>query len=311
MPKSENRGSHVAWQGALAAMFRAQVTDLRAWEAKLRLDLPDSVHGFRVATRRLRSTLSGLRPLFDEGVTDELRTELKTVAAAVSGARDAEIVHGRVKALLADESAGLDPDLYLERDLEDARERISQLLRDAYEQSWEAAVDHLDSAEYDAFVRRLERFADLPPWGADARLSADEKLTPLLRQEWARFLRTGRKALSHKSGRAQDQRLHEARKSAKRARYVCEALVPVFGKKARRQAEAAERVQGVLGEYQDSVLTQRVLRETGEQAVLAGEAGFVLGRMHAREAATSAGLRDDFIRLFDAAERKALRRWLE
>ena len=311
MPKSESRGSHVAWQGALAAMFQAQVTDMRAWEAKLRLDLPDSVHGFRVATRRLRSTLSGFRPLFDEAVTDELRTELKTVAATVSGARDAEIVHARVKALLSDESAGLDPDLHLERDLDDARERISHLLRNAYEQSWQAAVEHLDSAEYDAFVRRLERFADLPPWGADARLSAEEKLTPLLRQEWARFLRKGRKALGHKSGPTQDRRLHEARKAAKRARYVCEAVVPVFGKKAKRQAEAAERVQGVLGEYQDRVLTQRVLAEAGEQALLAGEVGFVLGRLHAREAATPSGLRDDFIRLFDAAERKALRRWLE
>ena len=107
------------------------------------------------------------------------------------------------------------------------------------------------------------------------------------------------------------ERLHEARKSAKRARYVCEALVPVFGKKARRLAKAAERVQGVLGDYQDCVLTQRVLAEAGEQALLAGESSFVLGRMHARESAAAADLRDDFIRLFGAAERKALRRWLE
>ena len=58
---------------SLAPTFRTQVTELRAWEAKLRLDLPGSVHGYRVASRRLRSTLSGFRPLFDAGATDELR----------------------------------------------------------------------------------------------------------------------------------------------------------------------------------------------------------------------------------------------
>jgi CHAD domain-containing protein len=142
-------------------------------------------------------------------------------------------------------------------------------------------------------------------------LSVDEPLMPLLRHEWARFLRKGGKALSHNSGRVQDERLHEARKAAKRARYVCEALVPVFGKKARRMGRAAERVQGVLGDYQDCVLTQQVLAEAGRQGLLAGESSFVLGRMHARESTAAADLRDDFIRLFGAAERKALRRWLE
>jgi CHAD domain-containing protein len=292
-------------------MYQAQVTDLRAWETKLRLDLPDSVHGFRVAARRLRSTLSGFRPLFDDGVIDELRTELKTAAATVSRARDAEIVHSRVQALLVMETAGLDPDLHLELDLARTRQRVTQLLRDAYRQSWEATVEHLDGEEYDAFVRRVESFADLPPWGPDARLGVDEALGPLVRREWARFLRKGRKALDHKSGDVRDERLHDARKAAKRARYVCEALVPVFGKQVKRTGKAAERVQGALGDYQDCVLTQQVLAEVGRQALLVGESGFVLGRMDARESSAAAELRDDFARLFGVAERKAPRRWLE
>jgi CHAD domain-containing protein len=311
MPKSDSRGSRTSAADALTPTFRAQVTDLRAWEAKLRLDLPDSVHGFRVAARRLRSTLVGFRPLFESEVVDQLRTELKTVAATVSGARDAEIVHRRVKALLVEELAGLDPDLDLEPALVGVRELIWQQLRSAYRQRWEATIEHLDGPEYDAFARRVESFADLPPWGPDARLSADEVLRPLLRREWSRFLSKGRKALDHKSGPAQYQRLHDARKAAKRARYVSEAVVPVFGKKAKRLGGAAERVQGVLGDHQDCVLTQQALAETGRHALLEGEVGSVLGRMHARESSTAEELRDDFVRLFGVAERRGLRRWLD
>ena len=119
----------------------------------------------------------------------------------------------------------------------------------------------------------METFADLPPWRAPDGLSVDELLRPLLRQECS-SPRKGRKALGRRTGAVQDERLHDARKAAKRARYVSEALVPVFGKKAKRMGKAAERVQGVLGDHQDRVLTCRVLAEAGEQAALAGEAGF-------------------------------------
>ena len=128
MPQSDSLDRRPPRRLPWMPTFRAQVTDLRAWEAKLRLDQPDSVHRYRVATRRLRSTLSGFRPLFDDRVVDELRTELKTVAAMVSRARDAETVHGRVKALLVEESVDLDSDLPLELDLARTRERISHQL---------------------------------------------------------------------------------------------------------------------------------------------------------------------------------------
>jgi hypothetical protein len=44
-----------------------------------------------------------------------------------------------------------------------------------------------------------------------------------------------------------------------------------------------ERLQEVLGEQQDSLVTRGVLRELGVQAHLAGENGFAFGRLHGLE----------------------------
>ena len=112
------------------------------------------------------------------------------------------------------------------------------------------------------------------------------------------------------AGTHRNERLHDARKAAKRARYLAETLTPVFGRRANRLAKAAQRVQVVLGEHQDCIITQTVLGRAGEAAFADGEDSFVLGRMQAREAATAEELREDFVRLFLAADRKQLRRWL-
>ena len=105
--------------------------------------------------------------------------------------------------------------------------------------------------------------------------------------------------------------MHDARKSAKRVRYVSESLVPLFGGRARRLAAAAERVQVVLGDHQDCVQTQRVLGEVGELVFREGDNPFLLGRLQAREAAAAADLRVEFVHLAAAADRRSLRRWLD
>ena len=302
MPKPDSGRSRVSAAEVLTPVLAAQVTDLRAWEAGVRFDRPEATHGFRVASRRLRSLLAAFGPLMDEGAAEELGEQLKRAAGAISGARDSEVVQARVDALLRDE-----PD---ELDVAGARERLNRLLEHSYQASRQASLDHLDSPEYDAFVRRLESFVDLPAWTEAAQAPAEEVLRPLLRAEWSRFRKRTQRALTGGTVEEQDVRMHDARKTAKRARYVCEALVPLFGRKAQRMAQAAQRVQVVLGDHQDCVLTQRVLGEAGEQAFRDGDNGFLLGRLQAREAATAADLRDEFSRLALAADRKSLRRWL-
>lgn len=285
----------------LGPVLRQQVQDLRSWEPGVRLERAQAVHRYRVAARRLRSNLAGLRAVLDADTCLGLGSDLRDAAAAVGGARDAETVRHHVEALLRDES---DPSVGA------TRERLDRLLSEAHSRGWQVSVRHLDSPEYDAFTRRLERFADLPPWTEAAERPAEEVFRPLLRQEWARFRERGGSAVTGTSGPHRDDLLHEARKASKRARYVSETLVPVFGRRARRLAEAAEQVQVVLGEYQDCAITQTWLGTAAEATFRDGQNTFVLGRMQAREATTAHELRETFVRLFLVADRKGLRRWM-
>jgi CHAD domain-containing protein len=78
-----------------------------------------------------------------------------------------------------------------------------------------------------------------------------------------------------------DAALHEVRKSAKRLRYAAEAAASIHGKRARRLARAAERIQQVLGEHQDSLVTRELLLDLGARAHSEGANGFSYGRLHA------------------------------
>lgn len=301
MPKTVSASPDATAAEVLGPMLRSQVQVLRSWEPGVRLERAASVHHYRVTARRLRSELDGFRSLLDPDTCRDLARELGLAAAAMSGARDADVVRQRVDGLLHDEADGLG---------EAARAQIDRVLGEAAGRSHQDSVHHLDAPDYDVFTRRLERFADLPPWSAAAGGPADEVFGPLLRHEWARFRDRGTAAVASTPGAQSDERLHEARKAAKRARYVAESLTPVFGRRAKRLGRAAQRVQVVLGEHQDCTITQAVLGRAGEQAFRDGEDSFVLGRMQARESATAEELREEFVRQFLAADRKKLRRWL-
>lgn len=292
------------WTAAdvLTPVWRGQVADLRAYEVDVRLDRPHGVHRFRVTARRLRSNLAGLRPLLDAATVDGLQRGLREAAASVGGARDAEVVRRRVDLLLLDE-----PD---SPGVARTRDRLGRMLAGSSEESREAALEYFDGPEYDALTRSLDRFSDLPPWGASSREPADEALPPLLRKEWARFRRRGREALTAGPGDTSDDALHDARKAAKRSRYLAEALSPVLGRRAKHLAKAAEQVQVVLGDYQDSVITRSLLERAAIETSAEAEEALALARMVAREERAARDLRVLFERRFAAADRASLRRWM-
>jgi CHAD domain-containing protein len=301
MPKAPHAGLDTTAVDVLAPVLRGRVEDLRSWEPGVRLDRPEAVHQYRVTARRLRSELAGFRSLLDPDECDALARDLGSAAAALGGARDAQVVRDRVEALLRDEAGPL---------VDATRLRLEGLLTEAAGRSLQDSLDYLDTLDYDAFTRRLERFADLPPFSPAADGPAEDVFGPLLRHEWARFRERGSTAVTSVAGTHRNETLHAARKAAKRARYVAETLIPVFGRRAKRLAKAAERVQVVLGEHQDCTITQALLGRAGEQAFADGEDSFVFGRMQAREDATADELREEFVQLFLAADRKQLRRWL-
>ena len=100
------------------------------------------------------------------------------------------------------------------------------------------------------------------------------------------------------------------RKAAKRLRYAAEAVETAFGAKAARLAAAAESVQEVLGDLNDSVVTRALLRQLAAES--AGRPGNALlyGRMHAAEERHAARAEAQFDAAWHACSRRRLRRWL-
>lgn len=285
----------------LLAHLVDQVTAMKSRESAARLDEPDAVHKMRVATRRLRSALATFRPLVDRDVTDPLRDELKWIAGELGGARDAEVLRMR----LLDELAAEPGELVLGP----IASLIEVELRADHSKAHAALVEALNSERYRELVTRLDALIATPPFTPRADGRADKVLTKRVRKSFDRV-----DALVTRGApedlRRRDVWYHEIRKAAKRLRYAAESVAPAFGEPATILAQAAEQLQEVLGEHQDSVVARTALRELGVRIHLDGDNAFTIGRLHALEQSRG----DNAIAEFEVAwaalaDRKVLR-WL-
>jgi CHAD domain-containing protein len=262
-------------------------------------DEPDAVHQMRVATRRIRSALATCRRLLDRDRTEPIRAELRWLGQVLGRARDAEVMQERLSDLLAEQP----PDLVLGP--------VPQRLRVETHERHRAALDELARVlaepRYRSLAGDLERLAAAAPFRRRARRSS-ARVLPALVGDAAR--RVDRAATSVELDSAdRDRRLHDVRKAAKRARYAAESARPAVGKPARKLARRMEQLQELLGEHQDAVEAQRVLREIGSAAFLAGENGFTFGLLHNLESVRQERVLDCYPAVLGAAADPALRTW--
>ncbi len=279
-----------------------QVASIKQLDPRVRSDLPDSVHDMRVALRRLRSALATFRPFLDRGVTDPMRDELRWIAGLLGDARDSGVLRDRLLALIADEPEDLV--------VGPVAQRVEQELSNRYRDALATAVQAMESSRYYALIDGLDGLIADPPWTPAASKPADKRLRRRVNHDRKRVLRSVA-AVGTGDPEQRDRQLHEVRKAAKRARYAAEALVPVYGRDARRFAKANKRVQSVLGDHNDSAVARRELLEIAERARLDGEDTFSYGRLHALEQARGAAHRQRFHRVWRKAARRKLNRWLE
>ena len=282
--------------------LREQVDELVARDPQVRRDLPDAVHKMRVASRRLRSALHTFRPLLDRATTDPVRVELRWLAGVLGAARDVEVMHARLRALVAAE-----PDDLI---LGPVLARIDRVMGARYRAAHNAAVRALDGERYLALQDALDALATTPPFGERAGGSTTDVLAPMVRRSWTRLDRTMRAAERSDPGAQQDLMLHEARKLAKAARYAAEAVAPAFGRPATRFAAAMADLQEVLGDFQDGVVTREALRELGAASSRSGENGFTFGRLHGLEQARAEAAVARWPQVRAEVSAAKLRRWL-
>jgi CHAD domain-containing protein len=256
----------------------------------------------RVATRRLRSSLATFRPLFQREQTEALRAELKWLGDLLGAARDAEVMHQRLRALVAAEP----PELLLGPVLH----RVDVELTSRYRDAREELLAELDGTRYFRLLDALDALVATPPVVPAASEPASDVLPVRVRKAWKRTRRAADAAEPAPTAQLRVTRLHEVRKAAKRARYAAEAVAPSFGRPAKRFARLAEEVQEILGEHHDSVVTRDELRRMGVQAHLDGENGFTFGRLHAIEQARGERAEAAYAGAWARLARKKRRRWL-
>jgi CHAD domain-containing protein len=193
-------------------------------------------------------------------------------------------------------------------DVLEARALLAQLAMER-----EAAADRLretlDSDRYQVLMARLVAGAAEPPVPGDDGLAdtrARSVVPSLVAKRWRRLRRDVEQFGQDPSNEA----LHEARKDAKKLRYAGEMARSVVGRRAKGLSDAAEAVQGVLGEVHDAAVAETWLRHqvlVGGGAAGAVAAGEMIEREHERYCAN----RDLWPKVWKKARKKRLRAWLD
>jgi CHAD domain-containing protein len=258
------------------AYLREQAEAIRWGDPSVRQDAPDAVHQMRVALRRMRSALQAYGRVVDRSASRELTTELRWLAGVLGDARDLEVLNERftsaVEALPDELAVG------------PVQARLTRYFARRETDARTTVIAALDSDRYLELLAAVDRLLADPPLTRRAGGKARRELPALIGRTYRRVDRHVRDA-DRLSGVERDIEWHEARKASKRLRYATEAAAPVLGAPAQQLVKRVKKVQELLGDHQDAVVAQPVLREIGIQAHLDGENGFTFGVLHEREAA--------------------------
>ncbi len=235
-------------------------------DARVRQDLPDSVHQMRVAARRLRSGLRVFGPLVETDWSRHLRDELGWAASELGLSRDSEVLLARLDAH-ADELSATDAALI--------HEHVDPMMTAKVAAGRGEALAALRSERHLALLDALVDAANDPRLTPAAQAPSREALPPLFDKAWRKLAKEVKALTLH--GPADEW--HETRITAKRARYAAEALAPVFGASAKGLASSLGDVTEQLGEHQDAYIAQEACRELADH--FDGPTGFALGLLSA------------------------------
>ena len=208
----------------------------------------DALHDFRVALRRLRSTLRAYRPWINARVVPrKLRKRLRRLARTTNAARDAEVALAWVRAqrrLTLHARPGVQRFM---QELDLRRER-------AYAEIREEAT-----AEFDRLYPRLR--TALRPMESRRPVTRLRDVVSRLMLQQAEALESDLKRIR---ATADHETIHAARIDAKRLRYLLEPLADEIDGTARLIARL-KRMQDRFGEFTDANVLARELAEAARR----------------------------------------------
>ncbi len=262
-------------RGLVAAYLTEQLTVLVDAPARVRAG-EDVTHPTRVAVRRVRSTLRVFPELFEVPKAGRLDDELQWWAGLLGEVRDLDVQSARL-------GAALDA-VPVELALGPLRRQLAELVDVRRGAALTRVHEALGSARYRTLEVLLHAWRADPPFTAAADRPAKHAARYVTRADRLTHRRLVRASKAYRAGAPDaDELLHRARKAGKRHRYAVELAAPVLGSRADAIVKERKGFQELLGEHQDCVVAEGLLRELGVAAGAAGENGFTWGLLHARQ----------------------------
>jgi len=254
--------------GVLQAYVSAQCLEIVNGDLGLRLGRP-VVHPTRVAVRRLRSTIRVFASAFDAEQAAALEEDLVWLAGLLGHVRDREVLSAR----LLDQVAQLPVEFVLGP----VAAHIESTLREEQKRFTKPVTEALRGERYLALLETLNRWREAPPFTEVPEQPADAVKAYVKKAERKLYRRLGQ-------AHGDPDALHRARKAGKRFRYASELSEPVLGKKAAKSVQQGKKLQALLGEHQDSMVSADFLRSQGAAAGTSAEQnGFTYGILLAQE----------------------------
>jgi CHAD domain-containing protein len=269
----------------LLAALRSQVAELRAEDPHVREEIPGAVTLMRVATRRLRSTLSGFAWFLDPEHTRTVAEELKWLGAQLAEQHDVEVMIERLTHVLR----ALPEPLIMGPLAADLERALGALI----EQGEKTITVALNSQRYLALQTMLDQLLNRPPLTKQAGELALTDLPRSVAKAFRKLNRLLNAADALPPGPDRDTALHEARKACKQVRYMTEVVTPLVGEPAQHFHRQTEKLQELLGNYQDAVMARPVLRQLAEAAHADGHNAFTYGVLYALEHARMGQVLDE------------------
>jgi CHAD domain-containing protein/CYTH domain-containing protein len=243
-------------QEAVRRICLALLASARA--ASKRLDDPkdeEALHDFRVAIRRLRSTLRAWRPLLKKSTSKKHRKQLRRLQNATGGGRDAEVSLAWLENQRGDLTA--------------AQRRghawVAGKLRDRHD----AAMDHVRDGVRAAFDRIDATLQDrLEVLHVEVHLlqpQSPETFGMRLAGEVRAHANAVADALARVRSCEDREQCHQARITGKRLRYLVEPARP-FAREAAVLLRRCKRLQDVLGDLNDAFVLREELASAIEAA---------------------------------------------
>jgi CHAD domain-containing protein len=243
---------------------------LIAYDPEVRVDASDAVHQMRVATRRIRSILSGFPTVLDPDRTGHLNDELQLLARILGEARDSEVQLEIDTNLLR----GLEPSETLAAALTDTESAI-------HDRAIRAAHAAMNSQRYFTLLDDIDALITDPPAGPDADIPASSAVGAAITKNRKKIRKAQAELASLTEGSHEwQEQLHVIRKRAKKLRYATDAGEPLQIKKYQKVAAVAKKIQSALGDYNDTRINRARLSEIVDTTTtLSGRDMFLLGRI--------------------------------